>query len=182
MSVKVGSDICAGTGKVEIGNRPARGGRLARENISRNAISRKAPHANSVGSPIHSINAATGAVPGISVRGRLRGISAAPSVPINRRITICGRKSRGLISAGDFAARRRVQSNVIDGIQIDTLDDIDFAARGPIVEIRGPESGPGSAGRGGEMGKVGEDEDLGVGIRRLETKGLSAVGGNVGGI
>lgn len=53
-----------------------------------------------------------------------------------------------------------MQRDVVCGVLVYTLDNVNFPACGPVVEIGGPERRPRSAGGGGEVGKVGDDEDF----------------------
>lgn len=53
-----------------------------------------------------------------------------------------------------------MQRDVVCGIQVYSLDDVDFSSCGPVVEICRPEGGPGPTGRRGEVRKVGDDENF----------------------
>lgn len=139
--------------------------------VSGDGVTREEIDGDCTRGPVESVDAAADGVEARAVALRISRALAAAVVAIARVAVgvVEGAAGSGPI-VGHGAAAGCVESDGVGSLAIDTFDDVDFAAAGP-VRSECPEGGPDAAGAAGHVLDVGDEEALGVGLVAVHAGG-----------
>lgn len=129
---------------------PPQGIRVPRREIPRNLPAVEKPDIDILARPLHHVDTAAILVETAAIAPVPTGLDPAPLVAL-------------AVLPDHAAPGPRVQGGLVDGLEVDALDDVDLAAVGPVGADH-PEGGPDPAGGAGHVGQVDGDEAVGVGF------------------
>lgn len=164
---------------------PGRWVRATTGDVGGNTGVREEPNTDGVAGPLSGIDAATMLVEPVSVRGRASARDSTSSI-----LRLAGSLDVAVASldvtakAGiiDRATRTGVQSHLVGGLVVNTLDDVNFAVVRPIGTDH-PERRPGTANTAGHVVQIQDHQTMGIGIGAFQAHTRSArVAGSVYGI
>jgi hypothetical protein len=124
--------------------------------------------------PLHRVHTTFHGVEACSKRARATCHGTTLGTGLGRAVGV-GRCT-GLISAADGALTGRVQDHLVHSLEVDALDDVDFAVSRPRIAYR-PECRPHATGACRHMLDISDDQTLVEHVVRLDTNRLAA---NVG--
>ena len=96
----------------------------------------------------------------------VESVGVGPTFEVAATISLAGASRKGAPVVG-------VHGHLILGVEADTLDDVDFAAVGP-VGARHPEGRPDTTGSAGHMSEIQDDETMCVAGFGGESEGVAA--------
>ena len=131
-------------------------------NVGGDVGAREGPDADPLRCPLGGIDATVGGIEARAVRVCIRGHNRATGVrfirPAVGGVDLARECARGV--ALDGTAGRGVQRHLILLLHVDALDDVDLPISGPRASTQEPERRPGSAGGGGHVQEVENEETL----------------------
>lgn len=140
--------------------------RVRARDVAGFAAAREKPDVDPAAGPLHGVDAAVGVIEPCTEAVGVRGLDVA---------------AQGALAgaAGEAAPVAGVHGHAVAARGIDALDDVDFAAVGP-VRARHPEGGPGAADAAGHVCEIEDYEAVGVlGFASEAYAGAASAGGYV---